>query len=445
MYNMGFVSARFSGNDGVTLESAKWAEVLWDYGHHSFWFAGKLDRDPGVSMLVPKASFDDPDNVWINDQVWRQFSRSPEVTDRIHEAAKSIKADLYKYVKKFKLDFLILQNSLAMPMHIPLGVAITEFLAETAMLAISHNHDFYWERSRYLVNAVHDVLDMAFPPSFPCIQHVTINSAGRNELAWRKGLSSLLIPNVLDFEHPERYPTKPVAEVKAYMGFEPDDIIFLQPTRIVPRKGIEHAINIVAKLKNPKCKLMITHESGDEGDSYINALHELAADLSVDLRVISTKIRGSQHDATSHNNWKNGNNVKKNGKGTPEYSLWDVYPCADFVTYPSLYEGFGNALLEAVFFRKPVVINRYAIWIEDIEPKGFKAVSMDNYVTSEVVDHVRKILADKNMRDDMTNHNFDLAKRHYSYSVLRRSLRTLITNVTGLDTDSVPIPHGLLP
>lgn len=420
MSNMGFVSSRFSGNDGVTMESAKWAEVLWHHGHHSFWFAGELDRAEDVSMLVPQAAFNDPDNVWINERIWRKFARAPEVTDRIHAVAQSIKQDIYTFVKKFKIDFLVLENSLAMPMHLPLGVAITEFLAETALPAISHNHDFYWERSRYLVSSVHDVLDMAFPPSLPCIQHVCINSAGRDELAWRKGLSSLLIPNVLDFEDQGRYPTKPVEEVRAYLGFKPDDIIILQPTRIVPRKGIEHAISIVAKLKNPKCKLVVTHESGDEGSSYITALQEMAAEAAVDLKVISTQIRGTYE----------GNGIKED---EPEYSLWDVYPCADIVTYPSLYEGFGNAFLEAIFFRKPIVINRYAIWIEDIEPKGFKVVAMDNYVTSEVVEQVKKVLSDRKLRDEMTEHNMELARRHYSYSVLRRSLRTLITNVTGLD------------
>ena len=32
-----------------------------------------------------------------------------------------------------------------------------------------------------------------------------------------------------------------------------------------------------------------------------------------------------------------------NAKGEKVYTLTDVYPHADLVTYPSLYEGFGNA------------------------------------------------------------------------------------------------------
>ena len=39
--NIGFVSTRFAGTDGVSLESSKWAEVLDKSGHACFWFAGE--------------------------------------------------------------------------------------------------------------------------------------------------------------------------------------------------------------------------------------------------------------------------------------------------------------------------------------------------------------------------------------------------------------------
>ena len=45
--NIGFVSTRFAGTDGVSLEAAKWSETLQKSGHRCFWFAGELDRDSG--------------------------------------------------------------------------------------------------------------------------------------------------------------------------------------------------------------------------------------------------------------------------------------------------------------------------------------------------------------------------------------------------------------
>ena len=43
--NIGFISTRFAGTDGVSLESSKWAEVFEKSGHSCFWFAGELDRE----------------------------------------------------------------------------------------------------------------------------------------------------------------------------------------------------------------------------------------------------------------------------------------------------------------------------------------------------------------------------------------------------------------
>ncbi|MEA1948403.1 MAG: hypothetical protein U9N83_13995 [Thermodesulfobacteriota bacterium] len=50
--NIGFISTRFAGTDGVSLEACKWAQVLEKNGSRCFWFAGELDRDPGKSFLV---------------------------------------------------------------------------------------------------------------------------------------------------------------------------------------------------------------------------------------------------------------------------------------------------------------------------------------------------------------------------------------------------------
>jgi len=416
-HRIGFVSTRFSGTDGVSLESAKWAQILWDHRHVSYWFAGKLDRDPSVSMLVPEAYFYDRDNVWINEQAFGTRRRSAELTRRIYEAADGLKEALYRFVEEFSIDILVVENALCLPMHIPLGVALTHFIAETEMPTVAHNHDFYWERSRFSVNAVGDFLDMAFPPTLPSIQHVTINSFAQQELAARTGASSTLVPNVLDFENP---PTEKSmqSDFRSRIGLEPGDVMLLQPTRVVPRKGIEHSIALVSQLKIPRCKLVVSHESGDEGMEYRDALAELAEQSGVDLRFV-------------HAQAERAGPIQSNG--VPGTALGEIYSQADLITYPSLYEGFGNALLEAFYYRKPVLVNRYSIYIADIEPKGFQVVSMNGFLTRGVLEQVRRVIGDTDFRNEMVDQNYDLGKAFFSYSVLRRKLRSLITNFTGLD------------
>jgi glycosyltransferase involved in cell wall biosynthesis len=415
---IGFISTRFAGTDGVSLESAKWAKVLWDFEHKLFWYAGLLDRDPSVSHCVPEAHFEHSENLWINERIWGQHQRDPIVSRRIHEMASYIKSTLYEFVERFDISILVAQNALTIPMNVPLGVALTEFITETRIPTIAHHHDFYWERTRFSVNAVSDYLDFAFPPRQSGIQHVVINEAAQEELAWRKGVSSILVPNVFDFECNPPEPDAYTENIRAELGFEPDDIIILQPTRIVPRKGIEHSIKLVEALKDPRVKLVISHAAGDEGYEYRNMLAELAHDSSIDLRFIDDRI---------------GDIRKKNSAGDKMFTLWDLYPHVNFVTYPSLYEGFGNAFLEAMFFRLPILINRYAIFARDIEPKGFRVPLMDGYLTRQVIEEVRRLLNDNTYRQQVVDHNYAVARRFYSYALLRRRLRTMITNVSGVE------------
>ena len=290
---------------------------------------------------------------------------------------------------------------------------MTEFISETKIPTIAHHHDFYWERKRLLVNAVEEYLRMAFPPVLPSIRHVVINSYADRELSYRTGISSTIIPNVLDFENPLSPPDDYASDVRENFGIKEDELFILQPTRVVPRKGIEHAIELTKRLEM-KAKLVISHASGDEGFEYQQRLRDYSKMLGVDTLFISKRINECR---------------KTNGKGGKVYTIWDIYPHADLVTYPSTYEGFGNAFLEAIYCRKPIVVNKYVIYTLDIEPKGFNVVTLDGYVNEEAVRKTREILADSEKREKMVKHNYRLAKRYFSLSVLRRKLINLIREI----------------
>lgn len=414
--NFGFVSTRFAGTDGVSLESAKWAEVLWLDGHCSHWYSGLSDRQSDIAMCVPEAHFAHPEIEWVNQQIWGQQTRSRLVTARIRALTDYLKSTLYKFTEEFSIDVLVPENALTIPMNVPLGVAITEFLMETGMPSIAHHHDFYWERTRFSISGINDLLDSAFPPRVPNMVHTVINTPAREQISRRKGVGALLIPNVFDFEKEPPEPDDYTADVREALGLAEDDIFILQPTRVVPRKGIEHAIKLVGMLNNPKCKLVISHDAGDEGYEYQSMLEELAQQEGVDMRIVADRVSEVR---------------QLDGDGRKLYTLWDLYPHCDLVTYPSSYEGFGNALLEAIYFKKPVVINRYSIFIEDIEPKGFKLALMDGVVTKDTVRQVEKLLTDKDYCQQIVEHNYQVGCQYYSYEVLRRSFSAILGNLTG--------------
>jgi len=409
--NVGFISTRFKGSDGVSLETGKWLEVLNRLGCSCYLFGGDCDeKEVDYSYLLPEAHFQHPEIQEIYSISFSSSIRPPEVTRRIHALKDHIKEHLYLFAERFGIQLIVSENALAIPLNLPLGLALTEFIAETGMPTIAHHHDFFWERKRFLTNCVWDYLNMAFPPHLPSIQHVVINSSGGNQLSLRTGISPTLIPNVMDFDNPPEPADDYVKTLREDMGVLPDELFFLQPTRVVQRKGIEHAIELTSRLVR-KAHLVISHATGDEGYGYERRLKEFAEMLGVSTNFVSGIIddeRGILED------------------GRKVYTLWDAYKSADLVTYPSNIEGFGNAFLEAIYFRLPIVVNNYSIFSTDIRPKGFRVIEFDDFITEDTVKMTLQVLENPSLRQEMTEHNYQLARRFYSLTVLERSLRTLL-------------------
>jgi glycosyltransferase involved in cell wall biosynthesis len=414
MKNIGIISTRIAGTDGVSLEIQKWVTVLERNGYNCFYFAGELDRDMQVSFLSEEAHFDHPAIKDISDSVFGVIKRSPDTSDKIRKLKDKLKQDLYAFHKKFDIDLIIPENALTIPMNIPLGLAITEYIAETNICTIAHHHDFYWERDRFLINACQDYINKAFPTDLPCIQHVVINSLASEQLSHRLGISNMIIPNVYDFNNVPPPADEYSKTLRDRIGLGNDDLFVLQPTRIVPRKWIERSIEIVNRLALKKPVLVISHATGDEGEEYYQRIMEYARNLKVEIVAIDHLI---------------GDKRGTNNDGEKIYSISDLYQQADLVTYPSGYEGFGNAFLETIYFKRPIVVNRYSIFIVDIEPKGFDVLVVRGFVASRIIGEIKKVLADKERLERMTAINYKLARKHFSFEVLEEKLLYLIHTI----------------
>ena len=415
--NIGFVSFRFQGTDGVSLETSKWAEVLEEMGHKCYYFSGLSDRAPERSMVVEEAHFLDPENQLYYSNFFSSTKRTQEETCWIHSRREYFKEHLYAFINKFKIDLLIPQNILSFPLNIPLSMALVEIIAETRIPTIAHHHDFAWERKPLLVNSVGDYITMAVPPNLPSVQHVVINSSASHQLARRVGVSSIHIPNVMDFENPPPETDQYSSDMRQVLGIEPDELFILQPTRVVQRKGIEHAIELVSRLGR-KARLVISHASGDDGHEYEARVADFAERMGVQT-IFSSERFGEYRGITED--------------GKKIYSLSDAYPHADLVTYPSLIEGFGNAFLEALYYKKPIVVNNYAIYATDIRPKGFKVIEFDDYITEKTIQETLRILDDFSYQTEICRFNYALASRYFSYKVLRNQIQVLLTNAFGIN------------
>jgi glycosyltransferase involved in cell wall biosynthesis len=225
-----------------------------------------------------------------------------------------------------------------------------------------------------------------------------------------------MIPNVYNFDAPYITERSYCDVIRKKAGLAEGDLFILQPTRIVPRKWIEKAVDVVSMMRLENPTLVISHPSGDEGGIYLERVTHYARNNGVRLAFLEHMVSSKEGI-----NRDNSNNIL--------YTIDDIYRCADLVTYPSGYEGFGNAFLETVYHKKPIVTNRYSIFIADIEPKGFETISFDGFVTHNVVDRIFEVLNNSSLREEMVEKNFALARQYFSYDTLKFYLEFLLRDL----------------
>ncbi|HEX6129444.1 MAG TPA: glycosyltransferase family 4 protein [Candidatus Limnocylindria bacterium] len=413
---IGIVATRLAGVDGVTFEAAKWEMALEHMGHEVRLCAGEVDALRASARLVPPMHFTWPPAARVTAAAFDPNSDADAVRAEIERLSDLLIPVLENWIAVEALDALIVENAWAIPMHLPLGLALRKVVERSGIPAIGHHHDYWWERERFAQCVVPGLLDAAFPPDLPNVRHASINSLAAAQLRRRRGLVSLVVPNVFDFERPRPRPHPAVRRrMRAELGMNERGLLVVQPTRVVPRKGIELAIELLARLRVPESVLLITSPAGDEGLDYLVRMERQAEEADVHLRYAADRFEPDLE-----------------GKPLgPAHTLHDAYLAADLITYPSLYEGYGNALIEAIFYGKPVVVNRYSVYVSDIAPMGFRFIEIDGAITDETVAAVREALANPARQRRIARHNFEIARRRLSYRVLRRRLRRLLGEVQG--------------
>ncbi|MCA9668750.1 MAG: glycosyltransferase family 4 protein [Myxococcales bacterium] len=422
--NVLFVATRLAGTDGVSLEAAKMREVFEARGHRVSFCAGELDTAADGAAdghLVEAMHFRSEQNEALQRRAFPGLLEEgaaaverddgagddSQLMSDIDARASEIAEALGEIVDRTGADLIVVQNAWAIPMQLPLAVAIARVVEQRRLPVLSHNHDYWWERTRFAGTRVPTIVKGYFPYDGDRVSHVSINSEAKRSLERWRGIHSRVLPNVMDFEREPPALDDYSRDFRETIDVPPDKLLLLQPTRVVARKGIELAIDFAAALADLEPVLVITHEAGDEGLDTLHALEAKAARSGVDLRYVAEHV---------------GDARRQRADGSKVYSLWDTYPHADVVTYPSLYEGFGNALLEAMWFRRTVLVNRYSVYVEDIAPKGFSLIEIDGEVTHDAIAQARALITDAARAEHAADHNYALCVEHFSYAALARVL-----------------------
>lgn len=133
-----------------------------------------------------------------------------------------------RFIRENRLDLVVAHNLLSLGYSIAGMLALVEAIRETGVRTVCHNHDFWWEDSGEVYPTCPEVVAFFEEHALP------------------------VAPNVFDFDQTSWAADAFNADFRDAIGLRPGDLFFLQATRILDRKGVELAIDVVAESNRPE-------------------------------------------------------------------------------------------------------------------------------------------------------------------------------------------------
>ena len=436
IFKIGVICGKLGDVDGVSLEVDKWIKILLELGHEVYTISGKysstLTSIPKKNqLLLESIRFGSPEQNYYENLLFPHLQKYPphlseekikKIVTKLEIEGTDVALRLFEFVKDLNIDVIIAQNTNAMPMTLLGSMGVYKLATEQRVASIFHHHDFWWERSRFSHNHIESLLSKIMPPSDPGLEHIVLSSYSAHILRSLKRVHPKVIPNCEDFDNPVQRDSYN-SDFRKQLGFRDSDILIVQPTRIVRRKRIEDSIEFVGRFlkKYPAYKasiqFIISLYQGDEPDkNYFNQIQLLAKDLEVPLHLISDRVSSER---------------KNDADGRKIYTNRDVLANADIVTYLPVWEGFGNALLEAYAAKVPVINTDYLVYKTDIKIMGFNSIEIrDTYnddgkliIPERALDELDEVLSNPVKRKKMVERNFRIAKKEFGLKMLKKLLK----------------------
>ena len=433
-----------AGTDGVSLEILKRQALLEAMGHE----VAICSAYDWADLSIPALEFDREDVTTMMGNLFgsgiTDFGGEAELERAFGRAVVELKQELVAGISALAPDMLFVHNMLSLPVHPVATVTLTELLTDLGLPCVAIHHDVLSEGAYEFTptcSFASSLLEGYFPPKMPNLSHWTINTRNQRALGAR-GVRAGIIHDSMDFHH--RLDASDHAaireELRAKHGIDRSDVALFVGARLVPNKQIELAAHLAAVLQGFRRDMvgrMLYHGEMFTQDSrivlvlagrperafadYQERLFALLDSLKIDWMYVGDKVLPLA--------------VAEEGF----HALYpDMYAMADFVLYPSGWEGFGNQLLEAFAAGLPVVMFEYPVFKEDIAPKGVRVISLGDTVLEErdpaglvclpsetlilAAQKMPPILMGQQERKSITDHNIAVGKRYFSFDVLRSHL-----------------------
>ena len=235
------------------------------------------------------------------------------------------------------------------------------------------------------VITVYDLSFLHFPERFPTLQRLYLSSQTRRSCLKARRIITISNASRQDVHHffgvplsnidvivpgvDEVYRPLPEADVAAFRAKQGLERFMLHVGTLQPRKNIPVLIQALAQLNDPAIKLVLV---GGKGWLYDDIFKQVQA-MGVEKQVIFTGY-------------------------VPDDELPYWYNAAELLLFPSVYEGFGLPVVEAMACGTPVVASNSGSIPEAVGEAG---LLFDPNDVESLVDRVTAVLTNKPLRDKL--------------------------------------------
>ena len=338
---------------GVESVIRQQARLISRRGHEVTIVCGEGGVCEKPPLVIPELNSVGPDIRIAQEEVYN--GRPGEVYFRL---LKSLQKRLGPLINRF--DCFVVHNMFTMPFNLAATQALCSLAQDTGRI-IAWTHDLAASNPDYSLPH-YRIFDLIRNRQ-PGVKYVTISEARAAEFCALTGTEvDAIVPNGLDFASTCALSQ----EVSELVGDDlSTSVILLYPTRILPRKNIAFALQIVRALSDAglKVRLLVTAAPDNHNRSaaeHLAGLKQMAADLDIQSSV-------SWVNEIFH---------------VDERQLHSLYMAADALLFTSRQEGFGLPLLEAAAHRLPV-------FCSDIQP--LKSIALSSTVLLELRGAPKKI------------------------------------------------------
>jgi len=419
----------------------------------------------------------------------------------------TITEKLGRYIEESNINLLYIINVCSNPGNVSLAMATVLVSEYLGIPVINNCHDYYWEggskdvdidkgtevgpRDFFFTNShvgeFFSVIEMLYPWERKSWMTVNINRLQQENAVTRFGHNPANVMQIgTAIDHESHLHISKRSVIRAFMqvasifahgkdsitvhaaskhvdserslepillGYERSEdfefvnnnIVFLQPTRVISRKSIELNFRLLTSLlleerfrqkfiDNPELKISLI-VTGPIPHGQRNYFRHLIFDFSLFLETLPNEFKskvllGFLFSEFDKDEFKQ--------KYNSPIDIWHLYHIASLIMLPSQTEGRGLPILEAAASGTPIVCRQYeprAVYEEVIgnhlDEKNrlrvleFKANRLPKKLIHKVIDQV---FYPQNSMADVT-HNLNVIKNRYSFETLEKDMRKVMEKV----------------